>query len=347
MKRTSIAILILGLITLFVAGCTKSDGSTENNTDLNIYTSIYPIQFAVEQIAGETADVHSVYPPGVDAHSYEPTSKDMTNIARSDAFIYLGAGMEGFAESAADALDSEDVKLIELGKNEHLFDKGTKNDASGHSHEEEAHADSHSDEEKSHDDEAEAHNDGHSDEEGAHDGHSHGDHDPHIWLDPMRMIELSEIVKDQLIELNPDEKDLYQANFNKLKEQLQSLDHDFQTVLEAKTNKHILVSHAAYGYWEERYGLEQIAINGLSTNNEPSQKELTEIIDQAEKYNLNYIIFEQNTSNRVSKVIQEHIQAKTATIHNLSVLTEKDLENDEDYLSIMKKNLETLDQVTS
>ncbi|MBU8564849.1 zinc ABC transporter substrate-binding protein [Virgibacillus pantothenticus] len=379
LKRTSIAILILGLITLFVAGCTKSDGSTENNTDLNIYTSIYPIQFAVEQIAGETADVHSVYPPGVDAHSYEPTSKDMTNIARSDAFIYLGAGMEGFAESAADALDSEDVKLIELGKNEHLFDKGTKNDASGHSHEEEAHSDKekphdgeaethndghsdkekshddeaeahndgHSDEEKSHDDEAEAHNDGYSDEEGAHDGHSHGDHDPHIWLDPMRMIELSEIVKDQLIELNPDEKDLYQANFNKLKEQLQSLDHDFQTVLEAKTNKHILVSHAAYGYWEERYGLEQIAINGLSTNNEPSQKELTEIIDQAEKYNLNYIIFEQNTSNRVSKVIQEHIQAKTATIHNLSVLTEKDLENNEDYLSIMKKNLETLDQVTS
>ncbi|SHH33535.1 MULTISPECIES: metal ABC transporter solute-binding protein, Zn/Mn family [Virgibacillus] len=325
MRRTSIAILILGFITIFIVGCTKTDGANQKNTDITIYTSIYPIQFAVEQIAGDTADVHSVYPPGVDAHTYEPTSKDMTNIAKSDAFIYLGAGLEGFAENAADALRSEDVELVELGKNEHLFDKETNHTVSDHSHEDGEHAD----------------------KAGAHESHTHGDHDPHVWLDPLRMITLSDMVKERLIKLNPDDKQLYENNFDQLTEQLQSLDADFTSVLEAATNKHILVSHAAYGYWEERYGLEQISINGLSPNHEPSQKELTEIIDQAENDDLHYIIFEQNTSNRISKVIQDHIQAQAVTIHNLSVLTKKDLENEEDYFSIMKKNLKTLDQVTS
>ena len=46
-----------------------------------------------------------------------------------------------------------------------------------------------------------------------------------------------------------------------------------QTVANAKT-KEILVSHAAYGYWEQRYGLKQIPIAGISASDEPSQKRL-------------------------------------------------------------------------
>nr|WP_307479900.1 zinc ABC transporter substrate-binding protein [Cytobacillus purgationiresistens] len=36
----------------------------------------------------------------------------------------------------------------------------------------------------------------------------------------------------------------------------------------------MIVPHAAFGYWEERYGVKQIAISGLSSEEEPSQKEL-------------------------------------------------------------------------
>src|SRR5699024_11893769 len=122
-------------------------------------------------------------------------------------------------------------------------------------------------------------------------------------------------------------------------------DQSFQHVINSKKNKHILVSHAAYGYWEDRYGIEQISINGLSSSSEPSQKELTKIIQETEKHNLQYILFEENTSNRVSEIIRDEIGAKTITIHNLEVLTEKDIENNEDYLSLMRSNLDTLDKV--
>ncbi|RDW20925.1 metal ABC transporter solute-binding protein, Zn/Mn family [Oceanobacillus chungangensis] len=306
-------LLPLLFIGLLVTGCTSaSNDMPSSNDNLTVYTTIYPIQYIVEQIGGDSLTVKSVYPPGVDAHTYEPTSKDMTDIAESDAFIYLGAGMESFAQTAAGALEKQDVLLMEIGKHEELFQ------SSGST-------------EHDHEDEHE---------------HHHGDQDPHIWIDPLRMIEMAAIIKDELITLNPDEETAYTDNFAALKEDLLQLDQQFTETLESKENKKILVSHAAFGYWEERYGIEQISVNGISSSSEPSQKELTEIIDQAKEYNLDYILFEQNSSNRVSEVIQNEIGAEVLTIHNLSVLTDEDIANNEDYLSLMTYNLEILDQAT-
>src|SRR5699024_2405841 len=159
-------------------------------------------------------------------------------------------------------------------------------------------------------------------------------------------IDMADTIKDRLIDLNPEKSGQYTENFNALKDDLLTLDEQFRKTLEMKKSKKILVSHAAYGYWEERYGIKQIAISGLSSSEEPSQKDLTKIIDQARKYNMDYILFEQNTSDHVSEIIQNQIGAKSLSIHNLAVLTDADIENGEDYLSLMNHNLEVLDQAT-
>jgi zinc transport system substrate-binding protein len=318
MRIVKITTLILIIATIMFGCSSKNESEAPNNESSKIYTTLYPIQYAIERIAGDSITVESIYPPGVDAHSYEPSSKDITNIAKSDAFIYLGAGMEAFAETAADALNNQDVALIELGKHEELF------------HVEES-------EEANH----------HAEQNVDHDGHHHGDHDPHIWIDPIRMLEMSNIIKQELINLNPEQESLYNENFKTLEEDLLELDNRYSSTLKDKQNKNILVTHAAYGYWEERYGIQQIAINGLSSSSEPSQKELTNIVNQAKKSNLKYIIFEQNTSDRLSEVIRQEIGAETAIIHNLAVLTDEDIQNHEDYLSLMDKNLATLNQVTN
>lgn len=315
MIRIYQAIIILFIVLFITVGCTPSEQDAISDDQLTVYTSIYPIQYAVERIGGNTVAAKTVYPPGVDAHTFEPTSKDIAAIAKSDAFFYLGAGMEGFAESAASALSSQDTTLVELGKHEELFHV-----------EEQEHEDNHHDH--------------------SNDGHDHGDHDPHIWLDPIRMMDMSEIIKEDLIELNPEQAEIYNNNYDDLKADLIALDKKYNDVLQEKTNKKILVSHAAFGYWEERYGISQISINGLTSSNEPSQKELAKIVKQAEQHKLNYIIFEQNVSNKVSEIIQDHIGAEALTIHNLSVLTEDDLDKGEDYLSLMKYNLDILDKAT-
>lgn len=312
--KFSKSIWITFFMTIFLIGCSQSDGNDKinNHKTFEIYTSLYPLQYVAEQIGGDTITVHPILPPGADAHTYEPSSREIISIAKGDLFFYLGAGMEAYAETVAQSLASQDVKLVELGENKSLFIKDEHNHEEGH-------------------------------EDTTHD--HHGDYDPHIWLDPIRLIEIADQIKNELITLNPEDEPVYKENHQILVDELTQLDQSFQHVINSKKNKHILVSHAAYGYWEDRYGIEQISINGLSSSSEPSQKELTKIIQETEKHNLQYILFEENTSNRVSEIIRDEIGAKTITIHNLEVLTEKDIENNEDYLSLMRSNLDTLDKV--
>ncbi|GGD24334.1 hypothetical protein GCM10011389_35210 [Pontibacillus salipaludis] len=185
----------------------------------------------------------------------------------------------------------------------------------------------------------------HNDQSEAHVGHDHGDQDPHVWLDPVRAITLAENIKDQLVELNPEAKEDFEKNFDQLKQDLMELDQTFHSKLEAAESNKILVSHAAYGYWEKAYGLEQIAISGLSPTNEPSQKQLESIIKKSKENKISTILFEQNVTPKVASVIQKEIDADIKRIHNLSVLTEDDLNAGEDYFSLMNHNLEVLLEV--
>lgn len=304
-KYSILGILFSLAITLSACGALEDDN---RDHDEILYTSIYPIQFIVEQLASDVADVISVYPPGVDAHTYEPTMKEIMDIAHGEAFIYLGAGMEGFASRAAEALESSDVTFIEIGEQTELFQKAEADDV--------------------------------------HESHDHGDYDPHIWFDPLRMIQVSERVKEELLNIFPHDQEVIKENFIQLKNQLTQLDEEFQGRLQQKTDPYIIVSHAAYGYWEERYDIKQISITGLTSGDEPSQKELAHIIELAQAYNIKHVLFEQNSSNRLASIIQDQIGADALYIHNLEVLVDDDIQSGEDYFSLMRANLNVLDQVT-
>ncbi len=299
--------MITILFGLIISGCNGGiNKETKDDGDLTVYTSIYPIHFIVEQIVGDVGDVHSIYPPGVDAHTYEPTTREMTRLAHGDAFVYLGAGMEGFSEKAKETLANEEIQFIDIAdRADDLFIS----------------------------------------EDHEHDGdHNHGDYDPHIWLDPIRMIQTAEIVTKELTALAPEHEETFQANLTTLEENLTHLHEQFEKTLDPKNNKQLLVAHAAYGYWEDRYGIEQIPISGLSTSDEPSQKELTQIVTQAKEKQFKYVIFEQTGTDKVADIIREQIQAEALHIHNLEALTEEDIKRKADYLSIMEENLDVLDQ---
>lgn len=292
-------ILLFSIILIVLTACSTN----ENDDDAIIYTSIYPLEYIVQEIAEDKVDVQSVYPPGVDAHTYEPTSKEITELADGEAFIYLGAGMESFSETIAEALKNQDMEFIEIGQHKELFSSDTSNDET--------------------------------------------DVDPHIWLDPMRMIQMAETITKELNGLQPDNKTFFLENLSQFTEKMTVLDEEFTDTLKDKDKKEILVAHAAYGYWEQRYDIEQIPISGLSSSDEPSQKELTSVAKLADENDLDYVIFDVASENKVATILQEHIDADPLYIHNLEVLTEENIEDKEDYYSIMKKNLKSLDQATN
>ncbi|MFJ5761017.1 metal ABC transporter solute-binding protein, Zn/Mn family [Neobacillus sp. NPDC093182] len=317
MKKIKFIFVTMLMSVLLVTACSTketqtSDESTKNSV-LKISTTIYPLEDFTKKIGGNYVVVQCVYPPGVDAHSFEPTTKDMVSLAESDLFIYTGVGIEGFADKAVKTLEKENVTILEAADGIELIE-------ASHSHEHEA-----------------AEENAHEEEE-----HDHGDVDPHVWLDPILAIDLAENIKLSLTELKPEYADEFEANFLQLKGELEKLDQEFKSVVENSKTKHLLVSHDAYGYWEKRYGVETIAINGLSPTQEPSQKELGEIIEESTEHGIKYVIFEQNVSPKVSEIIQNEIGAKSLTLHNLEALTEENVKEQEDYLSIMRKNIDVI-----
>src|SRR5699024_3124523 len=158
-------------------------------------------QFIVEEIGEELVESESIYPPGVDAHTYEPTTKEMTEIAKSDAFIYFGPTMEGFVESAGETLEDEAVRLISLEAYDEVFEA----DQLEHMNNEESEIGA----EKG--DEVKSTKDISNDNE----------RNLHVWIDPLRMMAMTEIITAKLIEMAPEHEQLFEQNKQDLIVQLQ------------------------------------------------------------------------------------------------------------------------------
>ncbi|WP_377891704.1 metal ABC transporter solute-binding protein, Zn/Mn family [Alkalihalobacillus sp. R86527] len=312
MKRYVVVAFSLSLFTFLLVGCASGSNETSEGK-LVIYTTLYPTEYFAERIGGDAVKAESIIPPGSDAHSFDPTTRTMTQLAESDLFIFNGAGLEGFADTAKDILQKEGVMTLEASNGIDLAET------------EEGHEE-------------------HDEEDGNHHEHDHGNVDPHVWIDPVFAIEQARNIKDSLIELNPEQEKEFEANFKKLEDDLLEIDQLFKTMVSNAEKKEFLISHDAYGYWEKRYGLEQLSVSGLSPSQEPTQQQLEKIIETAKNYNLSYMIFEQNVTPKPAKTVQKELGLEPLRIHNLSVLSEDDINNDEDYLSLMKKNIQTLEK---
>ena len=122
MKRLILLLSFLLPISLFLAGVGNRKKKTNGDSDnqLTVYTTVYPLQYFTEVIGGNAVHVETIYPPGSDEHTFDPSQKDMMKLADSDLFIYVGLGLEGFVEKAKSTLKDENVTLLEAGGNIHI-----------------------------------------------------------------------------------------------------------------------------------------------------------------------------------------------------------------------------------
>jgi zinc transport system substrate-binding protein len=157
--------------------------------------------------------------------------------------------------------------------------------------------------------------------------------DPHVWLDPLRYEQQARLVGDSLD--RADSADRFGAR-------LRRLDADFKRGLAHCDRKQIVTSHAAFGYLADRYGLEQIALTGLTPEAEPSARDLERLIDEVERSGATTVFFETLVSPRLAETVAREAGAATAVLNPLEGLSEEELEAGEDYFSVMRDNLATL-----
>ena len=112
----------------------------------------------------------------------------------------------------------------------------------------------------------------------------------------------------------------------------------YQGVFNGIKNKTFVTQHTAFSYLAKRFGLKQLGISGISPDQEPSPRQLTEIQDFIKTYQVKTIFVESNASSKLAETL------KKATGVNLKVLNplEADPENDKSYLENLEDNFKIL-----
>ena len=319
MKKSIILILaVIMLLRAFYLFTDEKKTLKESQDDSgNIsYTSIYPLYELVKEIGGVDTDIaiEFVVPSGSEIHNYEPSPRSLALLENADIFLYIGTGLEPWAERIDVSLAASGVKTVELSKYLDLIRYD----------EERVEVHFHGKGERHHEE-----------------GHLHGIYDPHVWLDPLNMKKMAEIVKDELILLDPDKKEMYIDNYLNYLSRLEELERDFN-ILEKKKRDIIVVSHAAFGYLAERYGFRQLSLLGTTPHGEPTPGSLAEIIRMIRENEIEYIFVETLTDDRIVNVLIEETGVEALPLNPFLGLTAEELENGEDYFSIMRKNLTNL-----
>jgi len=298
---------------LLLTGCTKGPNTIEiiEGTDveadlLKVYTSFYPYYDFAKNVGGDNIQINTIVPDGTEPHSFEPSPKTIAELEKADVFIYNGLEMEPWLDKVLNLLEGNDIYIVDASNAVELINYG----------------------EEDHDDD--------------HDDDEHGEYDPHIWVDPINAIYISEEIKEAFVEVDPSNKGAYEERFNNFKGELEKLDDAFIEELKNATERKIIVSHSAFGYLAKRYDIEEIAVAGISPNAEPSPKRLAELTKIAKENKINYIFFEALANVKTAEVLAQEANLEILTLYNAEGLTEKQKSSGEDYISLMYKNLETL-----
>lgn len=281
---------------------------------LKVMASFYPMYDFAVKIGGNKSEVANMVPAGTEPHDWEPAAADIKNLEEADLFVYSGAGMEHWVDDVLASLETQ--KLVSTEASDGLTLRA------GHSHEEEEHegAEEHAEEEE----------------------HDHGQFDPHVWLSPVNAKKEMENIKNAYVKADPDNKDYFEENYKTYAARFDKLDQEYKDTLSALPNKSIVVSHEAFGYLCDAYGLTQMGIEGLSPDSEPDPARMAEIIDFVKANHVKVIFFEELVSPKVAETIAAETGARTQVLNPLEGLSDEELKNGADYFSVMEDNLKQL-----
>ena len=323
MKKITVLLLALFMLVGALAGCGKQNDT--NQTDkLSIVTTIFPEYDWVREILGEKADnaeITMLLDNGVDLHSYQPTADDIVKISDCDLFIYVGGESDEWVEDALRNAANGNMKVINLL--EVLGDSvKTEEIVEGMQEEEHEHEDA---EEHEHEEEA----------------------DEHVWLSLKNAKMLVRVISKALQELDPDNKDIYAANADAYVKKLSALDAEYQTAVDAASNKTILFGDRfPFRYLVDDYGLRYYAaFVGCSAETEAGFETISFLAKRVDEWKLPCVLTIEGAQHKIAETIVRNTTAKNQrvlTMDSMQSTTSKDVKNGTTYLSVMEKNLSVL-----
>lgn len=212
--------VFLAVVISLLSGCSPGGEAPEGEVR-SVFVSVAPLRFFAERIGGDRVRVTTLVAPGQSPATYEPTPKQMTELASSDLFFVVGVPMENRLVPRIRA-QFPGVAVHDVRDGLHL---GEADAGEAHAH-----------------------------------GGSHDGPDPHVWLSPPLAVGIAGNVCDALVRDDPAHARAYRAELEILTRDLMTLDAEISKKLAPYAGRDMVVFHPAFGYFAGRYGLNQVAI---------------------------------------------------------------------------------------
>jgi zinc/manganese transport system substrate-binding protein len=227
-----------------------------------------------EQVGGDHVEVAALVKPGIDPHEYEPTPADLRKVNDAQLILTSGKHMENYLNKLQEATGGK-ADLLKVGDYFSSLKIAPNEGEDG------------------------------VDDRGVIE-------DPHWWHSVANVKQATKIIRDELIKLDPADKAEFEKNANAYLAKLDALDNWVKRkVAELPRDKRTLVtSHDAFQYLARDYGFKIEAIEGLSTEAEPSNRHVSELIDDIKKEHVRAIFLESTLNPKVTTQITNETGAK-------------------------------------
>lgn len=257
-----------------------------------VAVSILPQSYFVERIAGDTVRSLVIVGPGQNHHTYEPTPRQLADLARASAWFTVGLEFEHALEP----------KL--LGQSAALKIVDTSVEVSFRTIEAHDHEEEHEGEEP---EEGEPEEEHHEEDEGL---------DPHIWLGRDSVKAQARAIRDALAGLYPANAALYGRNYEAFAAEIDSLFDDLARDLTPLRGKPVFVFHPAFGYFLDEFGIIQEAVE--TGGKEPTQKALAELIAKAKEEGAKVIFVQAQFPTNAAATVAQAIGGEVLQIDPLA-----------------------------
>lgn len=310
---------ILAAVTAIALGaslCGCYGGETADSADKPlIITTIFPAYDFVRQVFGDTAEVRMLLKPGQESHSYDPSAKDIVEINGCDLFVYNGGESDQWVESVLQA--APDVETFRMTDAVSLLD--------------------------------EEHSEGMQEEEHDHD-HADGDeeeYDEHVWTSPDNAAAIVRALGSRAKALFPDSAAELDSNTESYAAQIGKIDGRLKELLDGEERCFIFGDRFPLLYFFKHYGLNYYAaFPGCGSETEPSAQTVTFLLDKLGQPDAVKAVFCIELSGRkLADVLAEDSGLDVVEFHSCHNITADDFAAGETYVSLMERNLQTLEKV--
>lgn len=294
-----------------VAACGSDDASDgdsaggSSDDTLQVVTTVAPITSIAANVIGDCAEIVGVVPEGTNSHTFEPPPSVAEVMTTADIVFINGLVLEEPTKELALANVADGVEVIELGDRT-ISPEQYKYDFSF--------------------------------------PEDDGKPNPHLWTDPTLVKVYADIIREEMVALDPDCAEQYEANFAEFEALVDEFDaaisEAFATIPEDQ--RKLVTYHDAYAYFADTYGWNVIGAVQPSDFGEPTPKEVADLIDQIEAENVTAIF----GSEVFPSPVLEQIANETGATY-VDDLRDDDLpgvpgDPDHSWLGLMKFNFITM-----